>query len=274
MAKSTMLRGDDVRSIIKLVGECRDLGDDWWSWQRRWIDGLMWLTDAELGISGEVGDVHRPQLVMLSVPATFGQPGFDADPQRIQEVIRDFCVVPGQSQFAEDYLVRLAGDDGVALTNRDLYSDREWRRSLDMQTVGQAFGTESTLLCCRRIPAADGNEVLDMTLCREAGRRSFSGRDCAIVREAVAAVAPLLSGSLARFREPSPSGLPPRARRVLACFLEGDGDKQVAARLGIRPHTVNQYAKLIFRHFGVRSRPELLARWLRRGWGANSSWAE
>jgi DNA-binding CsgD family transcriptional regulator len=52
--------------------------------------------------------------------------------------------------------------------------------------------------------------------------------------------------------------------------LEGDGDKQIAARLVLSKYTVNQYTKLIFRHFGVNSRPELLARWVRRGYGGRS----
>jgi DNA-binding CsgD family transcriptional regulator len=46
---------------------------------------------------------------------------------------------------------------------------------------------------------------------------------------------------------------------------QGDGDKQVAARVGLTRHTVNQYVKVLFRHFGVSSRAELLARWVRRG---------
>jgi hypothetical protein len=61
---------------------------------------------------------------------------------------------------------------------------------------------------------------------------------------------------------------------VLRCLLEGDSDKQVGLRLGLPRHTVNQYAKQIFAHFGVGSRAELLARWVRRGWGGRFVWAE
>jgi DNA-binding CsgD family transcriptional regulator len=56
--------------------------------------------------------------------------------------------------------------------------------------------------------------------------------------------------------------------------LEGDSDKQIAKRLGISVHTVNQQAKSIFHYFGVSSRPELLARWVRRGWGRCLGWAQ
>jgi DNA-binding CsgD family transcriptional regulator len=75
------------------------------------------------------------------------------------------------------------------------------------------------------------------------------------------------------------SPTPPRwacrpARQILACLLEGDGDKQVATRLNISRFTVNQYTKMIFQHFGVQSRPELLARWIRRGHRLPFTWAE
>jgi hypothetical protein len=55
-------------------------------------------------------------------------------------------------------------------------------------------------------------------------------------------------------------------------LLEGDADKQVAHRLNLSAHTVNQYTKQIFRHFKVSGRTELLARWLRRGWGSRAAW--
>jgi DNA-binding CsgD family transcriptional regulator len=59
---------------------------------------------------------------------------------------------------------------------------------------------------------------------------------------------------------------------VLACLLEGDGDKQIAARLSISPYTVNQYTKAIFSHFGCQSRAELLSRWIRRYSGGRFPW--
>jgi DNA-binding CsgD family transcriptional regulator len=62
---------------------------------------------------------------------------------------------------------------------------------------------------------------------------------------------------------------------VLKCLLEGDSDKQIAARLELSSHTVNEYVKRVYAHFGVTTRTELLARWVRRGWGAaGPGWAD
>ena len=109
-----------------------------------------------------------------------------------------------------------------------------------------------------------------LVLIRAAGEADFVPRARAIVGELHAQFAPLIEGPLAGNNEPSPGGLAPRARQVLRCLLEGDGDKQIAARLGLSRHTVNFYVRRIFAHFHVTTRSELMARWIRRGWGLSS----
>jgi len=54
--------------------------------------------------------------------------------------------------------------------------------------------------------------------------------------------------------------LAPRCRMVFTQLLHGRSRKQIAADLGLSVHTVNDYVKVLFSHFGVRSTPELLAR--------------
>lgn len=53
-------------------------------------------------------------------------------------------------------------------------------------------------------------------------------------------------------------------RETLACLLEGDSERQAAARLGVSSLTAHQYVKSLYRRFKVRSRAELLAYFLRR----------
>ncbi|MGC4013911.1 MAG: helix-turn-helix transcriptional regulator [Luteolibacter sp.] len=54
--------------------------------------------------------------------------------------------------------------------------------------------------------------------------------------------------------------LSPRCRMVFTQLLHGRSRKQIAADLVLSVHTVNDYVKTLFSHFGVRSTPELLAR--------------
>jgi DNA-binding NarL/FixJ family response regulator len=58
------------------------------------------------------------------------------------------------------------------------------------------------------------------------------------------------------------NGLSPRMRQTLELLLAGDSEKQVAHKLKLSQHTVHVYAKSLYKHFGVSSRGELLARCL------------
>jgi DNA-binding CsgD family transcriptional regulator len=76
-----------------------------------------------------------------------------------------------------------------------------------------------------------------------------------------------LSGPVDRHglgRESELAGLSPRLRQTLECLLEGDGEKQAASRLGLTRPTVHQYVTALYRYFGVSSRAELLAHFIRR----------
>lgn len=64
--------------------------------------------------------------------------------------------------------------------------------------------------------------------------------------------------------DPSQPKLGPRLRQTLDRLLAGDAEKQIAHRLGLSRHTIHDYVKMIYRRFGVSSRAELLARWVRR----------
>lgn len=59
-------------------------------------------------------------------------------------------------------------------------------------------------------------------------------------------------------------GLSPRLQQTCVCLLEGKSEKEAAERLGVSPATLHQYVTALYRHFGVRSRPQLLARALQQ----------
>jgi DNA-binding CsgD family transcriptional regulator len=52
--------------------------------------------------------------------------------------------------------------------------------------------------------------------------------------------------------------------QTLRSLLGGDSEKQVAAKLGLSQHTVHVYVKALYRKYGVSSRGELLAMWVKR----------
>ena len=64
--------------------------------------------------------------------------------------------------------------------------------------------------------------------------------------------------------QPAPAvPLSPRMRQTLERLLAGDSEKEIAVRLRLSPHTVHVYVKSLYRRFGVCSRGELFARFVR-----------
>jgi DNA-binding CsgD family transcriptional regulator len=86
-------------------------------------------------------------------------------------------------------------------------------------------------------------------------RRRMVAMFCSMLGEQLLDGKPNLRGS-----EP----LSRRQRQTLEFLLTGDGEKQIAARLSISRHTVHVYVKSLYKRFGVSSRGELLAKWVRR----------
>lgn len=270
--KSAQIRLSDLHAIFSLTGECRDIGDDAGGWRRHWFAGIARLAGADLVCGGEKSGLRSGAGATLGTADWGFESGFDRSAW--EQSIVEFDQDPEYSPAEVRYIARTLAEDGLALARTDLVPDQEWYPSADFQAIPRSIGIDHIVWCYRTVGGAAADEYSAVLVTRAAGRPDFSAREKAIIQEAHALVAPLIGGPLARFAEPSPGDLSPRVRQVLKCLLEGDGDKQIAARLGISIHTVNQYTKAIFQHFGCRSRAELMARWLRRGWGNRCQWAK
>jgi DNA-binding CsgD family transcriptional regulator len=269
MARSSRNRATDIRSAYLLAGECRELGDEPKLWREHYARGLSRLIGCDLALVVETRDCLGPKPVDLGVAEWGWENGYSRTGWAA--ALAEFERNPQYPIGLGSYIRRLAGEDGVVHTRLDLVPDREWQPSFENQFVHRSCGFGEFVWCFRSIPGQPG--VFSGVMAAKPPRKpDFNPRERAALAEAQRAVALLVGGPLSRFSEPSPLGLPPRVRQVLKCFLEGDSDKQAAARLGISRFTVNEYAKQIHRHFGVSSRAELLARWVRRGWGANGGW--
>ena len=54
-----------------------------------------------------------------------------------------------------------------------------------------------------------------------------------------------------------------RMEQTLRSLLGGAGEKQIAAKLGLSHHTVRVYVEALYKKYGMCSRGELLARWVK-----------
>jgi DNA-binding CsgD family transcriptional regulator len=260
MSKSQCLRLRDVRNVFRLVGECREFGTDPAGWRLHLLRGAGRLTGAQVGIGGELQlTPDGPQPIGL-VDTGWADEEQRAAFRRYQE----------QGRLAADHLfakyVKLLQHDGrTTRTRTQVIPDSEWYRSDHFNEYIRVSGIDDSLVSLhapRHLPAGSVSMII---VYRRLGDRSFDQRGARVIHLLHQELSPLIGRQLASRRDPSAADLAPRVRQTLQCLLEGDSAKQVARRLGISRETVNHYVKTLYRHFGVHSRAELLARYLRKG---------
>jgi DNA-binding CsgD family transcriptional regulator len=93
---------------------------------------------------------------------------------------------------------------------------------------------------------------------RNLGRPDFQEKDAAIAHILLTEIPWLYYEKFEDLEEVS--RLYPRHRTVLNLLCEGWDRNKIASHLGRSIHTINGYVKEIFKHFGVNSQSELIAR--------------
>src|SRR6266849_1689365 len=263
MAKSGQVRVKDVQAALRLVGECRDLGYDPQLWGRHMFAGLCRLIGARVGGGGEA---RKPR----SAGAPEGVHHVDAgfEPWE-QDVFAAFLRNNGMDRhpvtIASVGWLTATPQPGrlIVRTRREFVPGREWYGSFAYNEYHRVIRIDHCLFSALEL-ASDGR-YSSIVLSRATGERDFAPRHRHLLRRFHEELGRLIGPVLVCAGDPfSPTRLPPRVRQTLSCLLEGDGEKQAAARMGLSRETVHQYVKALYCHYRVASRAELLARVLRR----------
>lgn len=257
MAESRRLRLRDVREIFRLIGECRDLGTDPVAWRLHLLTAVCARLGARVGAGGEATGMARQQFIPLSTVDT----GWETDSQR-QPMIEWMQMQSQQSAPSGLLPFREPVTQSLIIARDEAFSDAQWYNSVQFCEYVRRSELDDLLFSLRRI-STGGDHFCGMMFMRSLGEPKFSGRDKEFLATLHQELAPLVGRQLALANEPSALYLSPRLRQVLKCLLEGDSEKQVACRLGLTRDTTHQYVKAIYRHFGVHTRAELMARWIR-----------
>jgi DNA-binding CsgD family transcriptional regulator len=153
----------------------------------------------------------------------------------------------------------------VTKARHELIPDRQWRASVHYNGYRKVDGVDECLYSYQLLPALGADVVQVVEIHRSAGEARFSGRDSKLVDWLHREIGPMIGRQLASAGQMSFSQLPPRLQQVLQGLLEGDSEKQIAARLGLSRATAHEYIQSIYRRCGVGGRNELMARWIRLG---------
>lgn len=251
----------DMRGLMSLVGEVREQGSDISLWHPHLLRGLCNLTGSQVGIGANMRNFIPGEAPKgISIFRT----GW-ADPDQERRWREYSASVPVQATPEYNQMVGFEGTI-ITRTREQLYRSDLWYRSRTFNDVHRACGIDHYLFSIVRIPGATREQDLFNTLWihRSVGAPAFDRRDWWLVRNAHAELGRLIGSALASPVERGPSGLTRRQHDVLHALLDGDSEKQIASRLGISATTVHEYVVAVYRHFGVTSRGELLAKFVGR----------
>ena len=247
MSKSALLRVQDVRDAYRLIGDCRDLGADPGLWQRRMFEGLAHLMGG-VASGGEGWLTRSKQVQVATVFDTFEL----GDREHFLAWVRE--IGPNTDPFHR--ALAAISSSFVTRSRRQLLSDALWYRCTAFNEYRRRAHVDHQL-ASTRLRTPDGALTV-LNILRGLGQRDFSDRERNLLHFFHGEIGPLIGRSLVSATEPAPADLSPRLRQTLACLLQGDSEKQVAARLGISVTTTHQYVMALYRRFGVQSRAQLI----------------
>jgi len=255
MGKSDMLRVGEVRDAYRLIGECRDLGNDAARWFPRMLEGMSRLVGSE--VAGGEGLAPRADRPVTALSA------FDSGMSPSDRALLGAYMREGGPRVDPLY-TRIEYVPGKAFTRtrRQLVRDADYHRSSVYDRYFRVGRVEHRLVSVYQQSADRSFSALCFH--RPPGERDFSPREQRLLTFFHAELGPLVGRALVSIAEASPDDLSPRLRQTLGCLLEGDSEKQVAGRLGLSLPTTHQYVTALYKRFGVRSRGQLMAHALRR----------
>jgi len=257
MGKASSLRLSDVRTAFRLIGDCRDAGDDPAQWQDVAMEGACRLAGGAAATGGEgywLTQGTSPHPIQPVTSHSFG----------LSEAAKnDFATYMREQAVAADPIYFPFGAlAGPIVTRRrvELVSDREWYRSVAFDYRRRAHCDHQLTSMCQ----VSSTHASCIAIHRGTNERDFSDREQRLLKLFHIELGRLIGGPLASGLS-TEQALSPRLRQTLSCLVDGDSEKQVAARMGLSRTTVHQYVTMLYRRYGVQSRAELIVRVLRRG---------
>ena len=246
------LRATDFRALYALLGECREMWCDPVAWQAHLLGGIARHIHLGVGLRAEVAQF--PPAAQPRIVSGFEHGWPDA---AASEIFRAGMQRGGPftSLLDRRFRARAAGRARFTARRADLIPLADWRRSEVFALSHRPAGMEEMLTSALRLGAPGHVHLLAFG---GAGHRP-TARDAQFLELLHRELLPLLGAPLATTADFSLHALSPRRREIFALACTGLAEKAIADRLGLRASTVNESLQTIYAHFGVRTRPQLMA---------------
>lgn len=245
------LADDDVRSMVKLLGDIAGMDDSLETKRRALVEGLARLLDADAWYwaIADKGAPNEQPTFKIYLKQGFGEAQFAhylraLEHPEIKGIIEP-CIA--ESECYGRHITRLYQQldlEGNFPRSDDAIGWREANSGPFIFSAGAAASGQTHGICIFRF----------------ADRPLFTDRDSKNTHFLLSQVSWLHDSPWTEPPTEQIVRLSPRLQTVLNLLLQGHARKKIADQLGISPHTLGEYIKTIYSRFGVGSQASLISR--------------
>jgi DNA-binding CsgD family transcriptional regulator len=257
--RGMLVRADYVRNLLRLLGESRELVASGERPYAHFLGGLARIACAQVAIKMTACGIRIGSKPIITEVYDSGW-ATHSDRDRVYSYVTTTPLESDPLCAA----VMASGDPQVTVARCDVIDDSAWRETQVRNDVHRPSGIEDAVLSLRR-RSGDTADVL--VLKRAWGERPFGPDERELVDLVQSECGWLFEATPSSDDDP-PQRLTRRERDTLKLLLTGQSEKGIASSLGLSPHTVHDYVKVIYRKLGVGSRAELMASALTKRLGA------
>ncbi len=258
---------DEVSAVIRLVREVCDLWDDPTAWRTHLLNGACQLINGHVGMILEDDDSAAPGYFgNLCVTSIVGlpeamrglvKPAISQLSQRKYEDVSE-NVMAGVSNLWD----QMQRQGWVTVAGNQIADEVAYRASPFYRDLRKQIDCDDFVVSIRVVDLPQRPEAI--LIDRPHGAEQFGQREVTLLKLLHDEIVPLVGVRLATEEHLSRDGLSKRLRETLSLLLEGYSEKQVASELKLATRTVHDYIAMLYQHFRVSSRAELLAYFIRR----------
>ncbi len=249
MNGGNLLDAGDARAIVRLLGDVCGHPGDHIARKRHLMNGICGLVGATSwawGLSAQMEE-GKPSVHISLLHGGFNEETYAALIQAYSHPAMSTIHAPFAKELEERrcHLTRL---------NQQIDPEGKWRAT-EAYPLWNKAGVDSIIFSLRPLTPSTFSIV---AIYRPPGAPPFSRGESRIAHILLSEVPDLHAQGWPQEQLVTLPSLSNRQRVIMEMLVHGYSRNKVAEHLQLSPHTVNDYVKGIFRHFGVHSQAELI----------------
>jgi DNA-binding CsgD family transcriptional regulator len=269
---ASFVSNQDVRDLLHVMAELACMRNDPRRWRIEALTSMMRMLPASASVALIV-QLNRADPEAVPTVQSIFDLGFKGSAEH-EAFLNEFNEAPLRDPLCKRALqaARHCERRTVTMLRREVVEDAEWYSSSNVDRYRRLARVDDCVVSVHRnrTAAGAGTDAGELMMVWMAFRgwgepARFTGRERQLVDALHGGLEWLYLSEETLQRVTRATALSPRLRQTLDYLLGGDTERQVAARMSISIHTVHDYVKALYVHFGVSSRMELMARWIQSG---------